>query len=183
MRVDLSPRSRSGGRCTRRRLSPSPGAPSPGVLPGQPEEAQARPAGDTALVDRASPVVGHRHVDPRVIGPEARRPDHRATSSAPPSANRTVASPASTARPWSCTPCRRRSFRGLEPTSVSRPAIRSPSCDSVDARMRPVLSKNQNRSRPSSRLRRTAIGQSSVAIGAAACSRRPRPGRCVHAHR
>jgi hypothetical protein len=77
VRVDLSLRRRSGERGTRRRLSPSPGSAEPRVCcqvslskhrPGQPV---------TPRWWTGRPVVGHRHVDPRVIGPEARRPDHR----------------------------------------------------------------------------------------------------------
>jgi hypothetical protein len=48
---------------------------APGVLPGRPEEAQARRAGDTSLVDRASPVVGHRaRRSTRRVLPADRRP-------------------------------------------------------------------------------------------------------------
>ena len=77
VRVDLSLRRRSGERGTRRRLSPSPGSAEPRVCcqvslskhrPGQPV---------TPRWWTGRPVVGHWQVDPRVIGPKARRPDHR----------------------------------------------------------------------------------------------------------
>ena len=141
-----------------------------GAMPGpRIEQLRQPPTSIWWAMYSASSLTQPRSVEPRVccqVSPGQHRPGQPVTP--------TVVSPASTEWAWSCTPCRRRSAGGLEPTSVSR--------DHPVGQLRllrhrdePVLPKHQNGSWPSSRLRRTTIGQSSVAIGGAACTRRPRP--------
>src|SRR5262249_23892642 len=47
------------------------------VLPGEAEEVEARDVADAAAMTQATVVAVDRQVDPRVLGPVARRPDHR----------------------------------------------------------------------------------------------------------
>ena len=109
------------------------------VLPGQPEEVQPGRLRHAAPVhERGRPrrTPGRRSTSGRrgSRSPRSRLP----TSSFVPSLKLTVDPAASTARPWSSTPCRRRSARGLEPISVSRPSIRRPIRDAVVLRISPV---------------------------------------------
>src|SRR6266516_1141851 len=46
-----------------------------GVLPGQAEEVETRDIGDAATVAGATALIEDRQLDPRVVGPVARRPD------------------------------------------------------------------------------------------------------------
>ena len=130
-------------------LDPAEQRRASGVLPGTGRGSRARAtpsrrAGAPRARSRRTP--GRRSTSGRL---RSRSPRSRcATSSRPPSPKLTVDPPASTARPWSSTPCRRRSARGLEPISVSRPSIRRPIRESIVLRISPVASRYQNRSRP-----------------------------------
>ena len=124
----LGDRGRGAGDCRgnvlRVVLDPAQERGAAGVLPGQAEEVETGHGGDAAAVLDA-PVFGE---DRRLNeGVSSAKPVAQITAlgdSAEPSANRISVPDASTARPRSSMPCRRRAARGLEPMRVSRPCSR-----------------------------------------------------------
>ena len=158
------------------------------VLPGEPEEVQAGDVGDAAPVAEHAVPVGDGRGRSRSGRAGSRSPRRRRRRRAAlPSAKRTVRPEAPTARGFRATPNVRRSSRGLEPMSVSRPraARGDPTRESTLLSSSPSRVSHQNRSRPSSRCgsgvwreptagARCASPTAPWRSGSRCCRRRPR---------
>jgi hypothetical protein len=130
-------------------LDPAEQRRSPGVLPRQAEEVQARRGGDAALVHDLALAVEHGQVNPTVVEAESGCPDQGVDGQLGPV--READGPlGNVRRPWFiCTPWRL-TARGFEPISVSRPLSFCPSRESTAMFSSLVLLSHQNRSRPAS---------------------------------